>query len=469
MTATIEPNSLPTAQVVPVKRSWAWLLPVLAIALAGFLTLRLFGGTGRRIVVRVEEGHGIKQGAALRFRGIDVGRVEELRLATDLSEVELFVRLEKGAESLARSGSRFWVVRPKISLDSVQGVDTVVGARYLSVLPGPADARRQDEFVGLIEAPVIERVEPGGLEITLESPERYSLAPGAPLFYRQIQVGTVLSVGLSTDATGVEVRAYVRPAYVQLVREKTRFFEVGGVEVDLTLMGGLKIDMESLRSLIVGGIALVTPPEPGDVVSTGHRFVLHGGAEEEWLTWQPALPVGSALLPPGTRIPPALRASLTWQRGRLIKREGERQGWVLPVAGGLIGPANLLHPEEEAREGTFAVAGETFALTGAPVWEANGLARVELAVAAGGRWDEAASRPLGEVEDCLVFCDPAAPPRALSSARLEVLEEGGWAVDPALAFDPTWHGGCVLARGDGSLVGMLLVGADGARVAPLRH
>ena len=122
--------------------------------------------------------------------------------------------------------------------------------------------------------PVVEAVEADGLEITLEAPTRFSLAPGAPLTYRQLQVGTVLSVGLASDATSVEVRAYVRPAFVQLVRERTRFWETGGIEVGLSFTRGFRLDMGSLRSMLVGGIALATPPEPGGEVETGARFVV---------------------------------------------------------------------------------------------------------------------------------------------------------------------------------------------------
>ena len=462
--------AVPTASVAPVgRRSWAWLLPLLAALLALVLAYQAWGARGLAVTIRADDGHGIKTGHALRYRGIQVGSVERVGLSEDLSDVILRVRLEPGAEAIARAGSRFWIVRPHVSLDSVQGIETVVGARYLAVLPGPGDANRQTEFVALREPPVGERIEPGGVEVTLEATERFSLTPGAPLTYRQIQVGSVLSVGLSSDATAVEVRAYIRPAYAQLVRERTRFWEVGGVEVKLTLMGGLEVHFESLRSMLVGGIALATPPDAGGAVSTGHRFVLHDDAEQEWLEWEPALAVGSSVLPLGTPRPHALRASLTWRKGRLLKRKDSRQGWVLPVPGGVVGPIDLLQLDERALADStsFEVAGKRFTELVAPTWSAHGLARVELAIDSEERWLAENNRALGDVEDCLVFTDPATPPWALSSGRVEPAAEGGWRVDDAVAFDARWHGGCVLARSDGKLIGMLLVEKGGARIAPL--
>lgn len=464
------PGDVPRAVSEPVpRRSYAWLLPVLAVALAVFLAVQAWGEGGTRVVVRAREGHGIEAGHRVRYRGIEVGSVAEVRLSRDLEQVELVVDLQEAAEDLARAGSRFWIVRPRLALDGVAGLETVVGARYLAVHPGPPAGRRQTEFVALEEPPVEELVEAGGLEVFLEAENRYGLSPGAPLTYRQLQIGTVLSVGLSSDATSVEARAYVRPPYVQLVRERTRFWETGGVEVGLSITGGLRLDMASLRSLFVGGVAIATPPDPGDVVATGHRFPLHPEPEEEWLEWSPPLPVGGSLSSSAAAPPELLRAALRWKQGRILKRTRERQGWVLPVEDGLLGPADLFTPAEEAQPGTVVleVAGESYALEGAPAWTGGGLARVGIRVEDAPRFDLSAAREPGEtVEECLVFADVHAPPMALAATRLSPSSRG-WEVDGAVGFDPSWNGACVVAREDGALLGILLVDEEGARVAPL--
>jgi hypothetical protein len=461
------PDNLPVALVEPVRRrSLAWLLPILALALAAFLAFQSWSAQGTLITVRAAQGHGIKPGDSLQYRGIDVGRVDTVRLASDMQAVRIDVRLDPEAGLVARAGSRFWIVRPRVALDSVQGLETIIGARYLAVLPGPVEGGRRTEFVALDEAPVLE--EPGGLELTLEAPSRFSLAPGAPLYYRKIQIGSVLSVGLSSDAASVEVRCKVREAYVNLVRTNSRFWEVGGVEIGLTLTGGLEISMDSVRSMLVGGVALGTPPDAGDPVTTGHRFTLHGKPEKEWLTWRPALGVGSALLPPGAAQPRPLRAHLGWKQGRLLKRKQSRTGWLLRTEAGVVGPADLLTPPEDALEGTtvLEVAGQAIPLSGAPADSERGVARRSFEVGDEEPWPEDRRRPPERNEDCLVFGDPTRAPRAVSAARL-VITPRGLEVDDALAFDEDWHGAAVLSREDGALLGILLVERDGARIAPL--
>ncbi len=461
-------GSLPTARIEPLReRSWAWVLPLSALALVLWLASRVWAERGPRITVHAPDGHGLRAGDLVRYRGIAVGEVASARLSGDLAEVVLDVRLERSSAGLARAGSRFWIVRPSLGLEGAQGLETILGSRYLAVLPGPPEAAPQREFVALAEPPLPGVEEEGGLEIVLEARQRSALSRGAPLLYRGMQIGAVTSVGLAGDATAVEVRARVRPAYAELVRTDSRFWELGGAEFSLGL-SGLDVELGSLRSLLSGGIALATPTHPGARVSAGHRFPLAKDAEEDWLDWRPALPLGSALLPPGTLLPELVRVRLVWKSGRFLSRERSRSGWALPVEEGLLGPTDLLVPPEGAEEGSVALElrGERVPLRGEPDGGTGNLSwrRVDLPEVA--PCPDQAQRALSTPEDCLAVGDPAGAPVAIAAARLTEVE-GRWRIDPALSFDASWHGAAVLARADGALVGLLLVEDGRGTVAGL--
>src|SRR5436309_3486260 len=83
----------------------------------------------------------------------------------------------KTARAVAVQESRFWIVRPQAALTGFSGLDTVVGAKYVAILPGGGAPERR--FVGLEEPPVLELEppEPGGLRIVLESGRLGGLRP----------------------------------------------------------------------------------------------------------------------------------------------------------------------------------------------------------------------------------------------------------------------------------------------------
>jgi len=440
------------------RRSWAFVLPLLAVLLVAYLLVEAYGRRGVAIRVLATDGHGIRAGAPVMHRGIAVGEVRGVRLTGDLTGVELDVVLAHEADALARVGSRFWIARPRVSLEGVEGLDTLIGARYLAVLPGEPGAAPQREFVALDEPSVADDLAPGGVEVVLVASDRRGLSPGAALTYRGVRVGTVLSLALASDATGIEARARVEPPFVELVRRDTRFFHDGGLDLELGLVSGLRIRLDSLQALLVGSVALAVPPDPGPRVESGHRFELHASPEPDWLSWHPPIPVGALAGAAGPR-PEPLRAELSWDPG-LFGRRRSRAGWVLPVEGGVLGPLDLLAipADVEDPEATLVLAGRRYPAT-SPRWSDGTLAWVSLPLDPG-----AASAPLAPTafraadapEDALLVGDPLAPPVALAAARLS-LGEGGWAVDPALPLDADWTGACAVARSDGRVLGLLVV------------
>ncbi|MEM9801041.1 MAG: MlaD family protein [Planctomycetota bacterium] len=462
-----------------------WLVPLLALVAAVGVSWSALSGRGPTIVIHANDGHGIRPGDPVRYLGIDVGSVRDVALGggREGADVRLDVQMRKDAADLARAGTRFWIVRPQLSVDSVEGLETLIGARYVALVPGPPDAERRSQFNALEEPPLdAELAADRGLEIVLEAPARFGLQPGARLAYRGVNIGTVIAVGLASDATSVEVRVLVRPAYSQLVRERSVFWETGGFELGLSITGGLEIDLDSFKSALVGGVALATPVDAGPAVSTGSRFPLYADPEDAWLDWQPALPLGNDLLPPGASLPKLLRGSLVWERGRILRSTDARTAWMLPTPRGLLGPRDLLAVPSDAREGraVLQVAGKDVQLS---ELQAQGHLedrgehlRVVKPEAFGAAWDgllepnepvtTRTHRALASPEDLLVVRESGRDPLGIDASRLR-LEGDRALIDDRIPVAKGWHGALAMARRDGAVVGMLIVEPRAAYVVPI--
>lgn len=464
--------ALPVAAIKPERKlSAAWVLPILALVFAAALAWRAWSIRGVAITVQLADGHGLKPGDDVRYRGISVGRVDAVTLMPDLQHVLVSAHLTTQPDLLARAGSRFWVVRPHVELTRIQGLETLVGPRFLAVLPAdegdPAAsgaARMQRDFVGLADPPVVETILPGDLEIILESPQRGSMHAGAPVLYRQMRVGTLLSVGLSGDGATIEARAHIEQPYAALIRPSTKFWDSGGLKAKVGLTG-VTLDIDSAEALLTGGVSLATPPvgnDAAETVHTGRRFALAEKAEKEWLEWKPMAAIGSSLLPAGASMPQPMRATIGWRQGRWIKGTKSHQGWVLQTESGVLGPGDLLKPGEKADRDSAAleVEGKVLPLQVAPLWERNGLALLKGSIAPNA-WPESSMRTPTQIEECLVIADPAANALPIAASRLTPSADGAkWIIDPAVSIDPSWHGAAVVARSDGALIGILLAEDD---------
>lgn len=472
----------------PLRRGMAgllWLVPVLAVGLSIGFAVRALQQRGPSIMIRAEHGHGIGRGDAVRYLGSVVGEVRSVVIeegpSGDALRIEVVMRKE--AAALARAGTLFWIVRPQLSLDAVSGLDTILGAQYLALHPGPRGGAAHTEFTALTSPPFAdELLASPGLEIVLEAPARYGVQAGAGISYRGVRIGSVVSVGLASDASSVEMRARIRRAYAQLVRERTVFWETGGVEFGVSIASGFQLDLDSLRTALIGGIDMATPIDGGGAVASGSRFALAPDPKDEWVDWAPALPVGNDLLPAGSTLPRLVRATLSWDQGRVLRRTVERAGWMLVTDEGLLGPADLLTAPAgvSGTKARVAVAGTSLLLDGlmseGHVRDTDAGLRRLSSDALGDVWEalrpkDSSSSPIEqrvllEPEDLILLRDAGRAPIAIARSRLSA-EGAGMVVDPSVPLTADWHGAAVMARSDAALAGVLLLGGDAARIVPM--
>ena len=428
------------------------------------------------VTIRFRDGHGLQVGDELRHRGIVVGEVSTLELNDALSGVTVTVRLIDSARRLARAGSQFWIERPDVSITRIRGLDTLVGGRYIAVAPGPSEAEQLTKFDGLDDPPMTSEQTEGGLEITLEGRHRRGVRAGAPVLYRGHRVGQVVSVGLSPDASRVEARAYIEPAFKRLVRENTVFWSTSGIKANFSISGGLEVTADTLETIAAGGVTLATPDSPGRTVNMGHRFSLYNKRDDEydedtWLTWQPHIALGSVQLPEGVVMPRPIRAALSWQEGSFIVRNRQRDGWVLALADGrILGPASLLVPPAGAAggEAKLQLAGVEVPVSVEKIDLHGKLATLSLAKPLKNIsvWPVDRLRDPTGIEEVIVTAEnaessfPLPPPRLSSAAGVRE-----WRVDPSFAVDQKLSGACVVAPKDGCVLGLLVVEKGQAVVA----
>ena len=232
--------------------------------------------SGVPISITFNTGNGLKTGHTLiKYKGMTVGKVKNVVLNNNLNGVSVEALLDESARDLAREGSKFWLVKPRLELGAVSGLDTLISGQYITVRPGKGKPVKK--FVGL-ESPPLEDPNSPGLHIILTSIELGSLQPGSPIYYRKLRVGEIKSHELSTDHHHVRIHAHILDDYTHLVKENTRFWDVSGITVTGGL-SGIKIRTESLTAVLDGGIAFETPDGTGDPSENGMIFKLYPDRE----------------------------------------------------------------------------------------------------------------------------------------------------------------------------------------------
>ena len=238
------------------------------IALA--LTVQHYLQKGPTIEISFETASGLEAGeTALKFRDVEVGVVEEVNLDTSHERVVAVVRLKNEIAEFVDSDAKFWVVRPRLSLGTVSGLDTLLSGVYLQGSWDNEPGEATSSFVGLEEPPLTPPGTPGR-RVTLRSIRGGSISPGAPVFFKHVSVGRIESETFASNGDVVEYQIFVDAPHHLRITEATKFWAAGGITVTLDA-SGVTTSIESLDSLLSGGVAFDTlllatdddgPPQP---------------------------------------------------------------------------------------------------------------------------------------------------------------------------------------------------------------
>jgi paraquat-inducible protein B len=253
-----------------------WGIPLLAIAIAGWLAWDTLSKEGPTLTVSFTSAEGLQAGQSqLKFKDLTLGTVKTLRLSDDHSRVIATIGTTRDAAPLFNSNTVFWVVRPRLFAGSLSGLGTLISGSYVGMLPGSKSGKVQHSFVGLEDPPVLDTEVPGHTFL-VKADRLGSISVGSPVFFRDLTVGQVLGWDLGNMASSATLHVFVREPFDAYVRDNSRFWNASGLNIKLG-GAGIEVQVDSLRAILLGGVAFETPADAktSPVSTDGHVFPLY--------------------------------------------------------------------------------------------------------------------------------------------------------------------------------------------------
>lgn len=230
-----------------------WLVPLLAMGVAGLVVWKSLSERGPLIEVLFSTGHGFVAGKTeIRHKDIVVGLVEEVTLTDNLKAVKIKARMNKVVAPYLGDTSLFWAVTARISGSNLSGLGTLLSGNYIELAWTAESTSKTKTFTGLDEPPKTPVGTPGR-HLRLSSFYEDSIKIGAAIYYRSVKVGQIESRRLADDYSRIEYRAFIRAPFDKLINSTTRFWEASALNIDLH-DGGLKVRMASLDAVLNGGV-----------------------------------------------------------------------------------------------------------------------------------------------------------------------------------------------------------------------
>ena len=159
-------------------------------------------------------------------------------------------------------------------------VDGLIGHHTIAAMDASVDQKGKYEFIGLAQPP-FEKPGSTGLAIEIVADQLGSVKAGDKVYYREVAVGRVTGYELTGAADKVIIHVDIEQHYAHLVRKDSVFWNASGIDIHAGLFSGAQINIESLQSLLAGGIAFYTPEHEssGQPAGQGETFKLYADLE----------------------------------------------------------------------------------------------------------------------------------------------------------------------------------------------
>jgi len=293
--------------------SIVWFVPFIALIFGAWLGIKALSEQGTFITIEFDNGAGIvPKKTEIRYKGLVTGMVNKVVPSDDLQSVIAEVEMSKSFADYLTVNTQFWLVSADISLQGVSGLDTLLSGSYINIIPDTNDdAESQDRFVALNEAPKLDMSTPG-LHLILQTKVLGSVSENSPITFKQIPIGYVTGYHYVEANQAININIFIEQEYAHLIKENSLFWDTSGVQVTASISGGVKINTDSLASIIGGGIAVDTLSYQDKLATAknGATYSLHadfqsaemGHEIELTLDWHSGIDHNAAILYQGLTI-----------------------------------------------------------------------------------------------------------------------------------------------------------------------
>jgi paraquat-inducible protein B len=256
-----------------------WILPLVALLVGGWIAYKSYQDKGVMIQVAFDEINGVTAGKTqVMHKGLPIGLVKEYTIDYKKHKIYLDIEMVKEVKPFLFEDLKFWIVRPEVSAARITGLDTLLSGSYIAVKPGKS-GKLVTKFEGLSEPPPIPE-QSIAYHLHLTATSKDSLSVGAPLLFKKMKVGEIVSIKFKKDSSNLDVGVVVYKQFAQVVSADSYFWNASGLRITASFENGLEMQLGSMQTLITGGIAFATPPDSTPLKTDNAAFPLYKNQDD---------------------------------------------------------------------------------------------------------------------------------------------------------------------------------------------
>ena len=231
------------------------------------------------ITIVFNDAEGIKIGSTIEYKGLKVGKVIDIKLKNNKTIIKALVNKE-----FQTKNTIFYLKKPIISLNEVKNVSSLISLN-IGIIKG--DGEYTKIFKGYEKKP-LKLITPKGKIFKIYA-NKATQSINSPIYYKNVQIGKIVKIDLTDDATKVVLFAFINKKYLKLIRKNSEFYDISGIDMEFSMFS-THIKTHTFTSIIKGGILVVTPLKYSNEASIVDSFELLDTLPKNWQNISPKIP-----------------------------------------------------------------------------------------------------------------------------------------------------------------------------------
>lgn len=212
------------------------------------------------------DANGIEESMPIIFKGIEIGRITEVKLNKDILNTKAFIYQEY--KYLLTDKTKFFVEEPTFSIDGVKNLGNIIKGNYVSLEYKKGSYK--DNFTAINKKDI--NSSNNNIRIELLSENLNSITNKSKIYYKNIEIGRVENYALTPDLKNVKISISIDEKYKDLVNDNSLFYDMSSKLFEMKSLN-LNINYSGIEPLLNGAIGLVS--EKADDKLTKKEFKLY--------------------------------------------------------------------------------------------------------------------------------------------------------------------------------------------------
>jgi paraquat-inducible protein B len=215
--------------------------------------------------INFEKANGIEENSAIIYKGIEIGKITEIALVSDLLKTKAYVY--DNYKYLLTNNTKFFVEEPTISILGVENLGNIVKGNFVSLV------YKEGSFKNVFTAVNKKKVNESTSNIKLElySDNLNSISEKSKVYYKNIEVGKVESYSLTSNLQKVKIVVLIEEKYKDLINDHILFYDMSSKLVEMKTLD-LNINYSGVEPLLNGAIGIVAEKRSGKLTKNDFKL-----------------------------------------------------------------------------------------------------------------------------------------------------------------------------------------------------